>query len=94
MKYFLRYLGSSVNTTLLHNLRVKITETLHLHGVHFEKPLKTIWIPTVIPLLKIKDGYRLLFCKSGLNSRTTLFTRSGEGKASLFPSQVERVSKT
>ena len=26
--------------TLLHNLRVKISETLHLHGVHFEQHLK------------------------------------------------------
>ena len=40
--------------TLLHNHRVKISEILHLHGVHFEEHLKTIWIPTLIPLLKIK----------------------------------------
>ena len=41
---------------LLHNLRVKISETLHLHGVHFEEHLKKIWIPTLIPSLKIKVG--------------------------------------
>ena len=41
---------------VLHNLRVKISETLHLHGVHFEEHLKTIWFPTLIPSLKIKVG--------------------------------------
>ena len=36
--------------------RVKISETLHVHGVHFEEHMKTIGIPTLIPLLKIKVG--------------------------------------
>ena len=31
-------------------------KTLHLHGVHFEEHLTPIWIPTLIPLLKIKVG--------------------------------------
>ena len=31
-----------------------ISETRHLHGVHFEEHLKTTWIPTLIPSLKIK----------------------------------------
>ena len=54
---FLRWSTSPRNHyTLLHNLRVKISETHHLHGVHFEEHLKTIWVATVIPLLKIKVG--------------------------------------
>ena len=67
-------------------------KTLHLHGVHFEEHLTPIWIPTLIPLLKTLGS--LLFSKSSLNSRTTLFTRNGKGKASLFPSKVESVSQT
>ena len=69
--------------TLLHNLRVKIRETLHLHSVHFEEHLKTIWIPTLIPLLKIKVAGILLFSKSSLNSRTYIVCTVEEWKAKL-----------
>ena len=48
---------------------------------------------TVRGVHKLKLG-SLLFSKSSLNSRTTLFTRSGKGKALIFPSKVESVSKT
>ena len=43
-------------------------------------------------LLLCKTEKNSLFSKSSLNSRTTFFTRSGEGKASLFSSKVESVS--
>ena len=41
---FLRQgISPRTHQTLLHNHRVKISEIRHLHSVHFEEHLKTIW---------------------------------------------------
>ena len=48
-------------TPLIHSLLINQFFILHLHGVHFEEHLKTIWIPTPIPLLKIKVGKFVVF---------------------------------
>ena len=58
------------------------------HAICVAYSLKNIWKQFGFLYYKLKLG------SFSLNSRTTLFTGSGEGKAPLFPSKVESVSKT
>ena len=62
------------------------------HAICMAYILKNIWKQFGFLLLYLY--YKLKLGSFTLNSRTTLFPGSGEGKAPLFPSKVESVSKT